>query len=713
MPPEDAHPPQAAAEAAAAPVESADPLEPFRALPVHLLIHDRDLREQLARIFAVLKFENVTAHPRAKGFLDAARQLGSLLLKNPDGLFLICPPLNVYNAQGRVSQQKTLPDFFGAVHTLMAKVRRLDDTRMSRIVPVFADIEFAHKREQTILSLAEYCVTGAFILKQQPPLSGLPPKLRAERMKEQIMDRYMEIRDYLNDYLPHMDGALDLLMEQKEEQELSKRKAEADAWIAKADQCKLANDFDRAIQCLKKAMELYPQDPQVYLESGRVYVRARKYPNALKRFKQAEDIAENLPEPNKEIANVRVIQATERIERGESPDAPEIVALLDEAVQNYSTALDKAEAIKPLSQDQAQAQEKSSDALARIAGEMFKHDLESLLGPEHPAVQALRARARDALVKVARKSPKDLPPGQLIFLGQAAMDAGHFEDAEKRYRQAAAAPGFFDAACDELCFLGTVVRRRMGPKAALAVYERLLADNPPNRAFALYNMAVAYAVDNDEVHAAGAIVQAVYVDSRLPGNDSFYKNHQIFGPLSHAMDLFEEIVAQAPGAAPDKELRLASTTQDRLESLILERKDKEAAKLLFQAAAKLPFMFTTDRFLASSVAMDYVERKEQAVSRVERPEFKRLQAFLGKIMERAGSREPDQALESYAEHRALAVAALEIGDQALAARHLGVAAAACRHCVLDPEFFTNNNLVNLSREISDKLASVDRERLKG
>ncbi len=389
--------------------QSTDPLDGVRGTRLHVFISDRILTDQIQRILSALKFTNVTVQKASANYLENARQLVKILIQE-QGLVLTGPPLELRDARGGVVSQKNIKDFFINVQTLLQKCHK-DDTRfLHRCIPIFQDISFLQKRESIILGLAPFGIATAFILKKQDSLMGLHPSRRQALLQEQLMERFQEMRAYLEEFLPNMEGALEKTLEKKEEMELSLRKEESDQWLAKAEEFKRAQDFNQAVQCYHRAIELFPANPQLYLESGRTYVRLRKYPLAFQRFRQAEEVSAAMPLPNMEIGVLRMTQVREMVDEGAAPDSPEVMSLLEEAVGSFQTAFTKASKIPELAQTDGKPRNRSQEALMDIAGEIFKLDTETLLGKNHPAVIALRTEARGALGKVKGVATEDLPP---------------------------------------------------------------------------------------------------------------------------------------------------------------------------------------------------------------------------------------------------------------------------------------------------------------
>jgi hypothetical protein len=58
-----------------------------------------------------------------------------------------------------------------------------------------------------------------------------------------------------------------------------------------------------------------PDEPEAYLEGGRMLVKKRKYTAAMRMFRDAEAVAEDLPTPNQEIGLLRVAQVKDYLDQ--------------------------------------------------------------------------------------------------------------------------------------------------------------------------------------------------------------------------------------------------------------------------------------------------------------------------------------------------------------------------------------------------------------
>lgn len=658
-------------------------LAPYRATTFHLLIRETVLREQLGVILALLGFEKVRVHSLGGGYLDAVRKTAKLAMTE-EGVFLVQPPLTVLTESGQ--QRKELPQFFSDLATLCGKDRRDVIKYVAKCVPVFPDINLTQKREMLLTALARRGVMGAFILKPQEPLERFAPNLYKVRMREQIMERASEVGDYLSEYLTCLDGSGELLLQKKEERELSLRKAEAELWLAQGATAKSGGDWEKAIECFKKAIDLFPQNPMAYLESGRVYVHVRKYSKALLRFNQAEEIAGGLPEPNKEIGHVRVLQAKERIERGESPDSPVILRLMEDAVQNFELALKKAERSAAFTPEEGE--DRTREAVSRIAAEIVKLDVKEMLGKKHPMVKRLGGIAWDAFSKVSKEEDAEKLGGrQNLFLGLAALDEKKFEEAEKHFFLAAAEKELFNEACNELIVLGIHVRKFVSGAQAIEIYKKLLALEPSNRATIFFNLAVAYSTENNVVEAAGAIVQALYIDPTLAQNEMFYGNAQLNAILDAIVKLFSRIMARNNSKPTAEVLVKALNLQEKLENLILTQSDERASLLLSHIAEVMPEFLKREHMVASKTILRYMEAKRQAWREDPNPEKRAMAAFLESTLAEAKEVKFSKRLIAYSSFKAQALRLVRAkGDFSLAANF------AAKAVICHPEYTERSEL---------------------
>ncbi len=687
-----------------------DPLEPFRNMPVHVLVFPTALRDQLKVILATLKFKQVTFHPCSNRFLKNTQELALILRSLKEGLVLVGPLLEVADITNKTRPPRDISEFFSIVSILLTRAKRDPLKCLPLCVPVFEDIEFIHKREGILLRLAEYGISGAFILKKQDPLGGMNPKRKKLLLKEQMLERYTEVRNYLTEYLPHRQDNLETLMEKREERKLSERKAEAESWIKQAEEFKDAKNYERSIQCYKKAIELYPVDPRAYLESGKVYVRVRKYPHALQRFRQAEEVAENLPEPNKEIGRVRILQVRERIANGEPANSPEIVRLMDDAVENFSKALIKAEEVQLTGK--GDEKERNVNAVMKITGEIIKMDVASTLGESHPSVRKLSGMTRDSLLLIKGKSINELPAKQLIFMGQAALDAGDFQTAEQHFYRASKDMGFYHEALKEIIFLGHFVRRRKGPETAIGIYQRLLEHNPPDKGAVFFNLAVAFSDAHKGPEAAQSIIRGIYIQPDMAQDPQFYKSPSLHPALHFVMDFYGSLSDFKQDSISKADL-YATLLHERLLVAILSKNMAQTAQHMLTAAQKMPSLFKRQEILGDETLMQGLEWLLEGLEKAQKNIPPKLMQFTARVLALRSKSVPSEEMQEFrSEMSQFYELVLAKQEPDLAAAMLATAAMNHPGLCSEAHFGAGPLLRSFAAEVTQKLRYVDMTRLR-
>ena len=683
-------------------------LAPYHETAFHLLIRDQVLREQLGVILALLGFVRVRVHQTGGGYLEVVRKTAKLLMTE-EGVFLVHPPLVIQAESGQV--RKELPQFFSDVALLLGKNRRDVVKYVAKCVPIFPDIQLTHKREMLLTALARFGVMGAFILKPQEPLERLNPNLYKVRMREQIMERVPEVGEYLSEYLTCLDGTGELLMHKKEERELSLRKAESDKWMQLGAKTKAAGDWEKSIECFKKAIDLFPQNPAAYLESGRVYVHVRKYTKALLRFNQAEEVAGGLPEPNKEIGHVRILQVQERIERGEAPNSPAIFKLLEDAVQNFEIALKKAERVQRLHVEEGD--ERRREAVARIASEMLKLDLKEMLGKKNPMVKRIGALAWEAFSKVSKEEDLEALGGrQLLFLGLAALDEKNYSEAEKHFFKAAAEKEHFEEACNELIVLGIHIRKFVGASHAIETYKKLLDLSPSNRAPIFFNLAVAYSTEKNIIEAAGAIAQALYIDPTLPKNEMFYGNAQLNAILDSVVRLFFKIMQRKASMPTAEVLVKAVNLQEKLENMILANAEERAVLLLKHIKEVMPEFLKREHVVASKTIIRFMEAKRQAFAAETDVEKLDLATFLDTVLREAKEIKFSKRLIAFSSFKAQALRILRSKGDFSQTANLVTKAVVCHPEYADrSEFYASIRFLEMVEVVYNTFKSINRTKI--
>lgn len=677
---------------------------PYLHRPIGVFVNDTALREQLRIILRALSFTNVTVYSVSGSYLGAAQELAASLLREhrEDRLYLINPPLTIRDTGRRAKVERELPEFFEQVVSLVGRRRKNPEELLARCVPVFPDIELAAKREKQLAALARLGIGGAFILQKQKPLIGLSAKERQSVWDRNLRVRFGEVRDYLYDYLQQREeDILASLLESREERDLSKLKAEADRWVRKAETFARVGEYEKAVRCYKEAIDLYPKNPKVYFESGRVYIRLKQYPQAIHRFRQAEEIADAVPAPNKAIAEVRILQVRELLAQGMAADSPIVREYMDDALKHYTLALDKAEQMRPISEHEDGR--RGEDAVAQIAGAIFKQDLETLLGPAHPSVSHFRRLAREAFSGLAGDRAETLSGSHLNYLGLAALHEGDFPEAERLFWEAARDGAHFYQACSNLNHMGHVLVQRDQAETAIALLEKLLEHGPPNQAYVCFTLAMALRARKRPVEAAGYLVEAIFHDVNLTNEEFFYEDEALNTITSQLLKLYAQATRLTTAAEPDREATQAAEIQDRLENAVLSEATEPALALARQIAVKVPHFYRRQEVLASDVIMDFLLHHFTNPALPDRTD-----RFLRTVATKdRNERSIPAALTAYVNLRARALFVLARGGDKGRAAHL-LTRALCRYpkALGSAGFQSRETLTNLVRDIWDKLSTI-------
>ena len=304
--------------------------------------------------------------------------------------------------------------------------------------------------------------------------------------------RTKELHYHLLEHFIHGEQRLNSYRQGKEAAEMRVRRARAELLLTEAEKMKAAKQYDQAVALCKKAIELLPDEPDAYLEGGRVLVKKRKYTAALRMFRDAEDVAQDLPTPNQEIGLCRVAQVKDYVEQssqnGSPVDKDRVERYMREAVDAFRTSMDKADKIKALNPDDQEA--KRQEALAHIATSMLSLGLNEVLPESHPQLLELVGLAQECLTsRITGKT--ELTALQLIPLALKAFYEGDHDRAEKDLFEAARDPEAFNKACIKLNYIGTQLRRMGDHNRALSIYDKLLRLNPPFKGVILFNQAIA------------------------------------------------------------------------------------------------------------------------------------------------------------------------------------------------------------------------------
>lgn len=702
--------------------ESTTPLGPYLATPIKLFIADQTLLKQTAAALAELGFSDVSASKVPSNYFQAMRQLFGELMRVEEGIVLVNhPPKQMKDTSGLAYSDWAFADFYSGVLSFNKSGRRSATDLLGCCVPVFPSAQDHDIRLRVIEDLFPFGIVGAFMLQIQDMYGD---------KSQQQQERTYELHDYLLEYFQTRKGKLAELREYKSAEELKKRRAESSQIMADVEKLKQAGEFDKAIALCRQAIEVLPTDPEAYLEGGRLLVKKKKYPPAMEMFHDAEQVAEELPAPNQEIANLRVAQTKDYIAKkrsmGQPPDPEVIRGYLEEAEANFNTAISKAEKVVTARSDQAAS--KSKDMVADIAENILTLDLGQALGEGHPMVRKLNKVAQQTLTdKVGADG--QVQPKHLVHFGLGAFFDGDLATAMRYLKEAANNEATFQDACTKLNYIGTQLRQKGDVDGSIKVYKELLALRPSFRGVALFNMAVAMqtkahdlsAVSQQaslemEIKAVGRAVEAIYVDPNLPKDANFYQNTVIAPQLKRISDILREAAnVSAPGLPQIPEDQMTPTDRAcrqavlKLEALLKQGKDRDALQLMFNLAQKLRPFFMEFQKHASQPVADFAARLHPVLLKNDKPKMVIFGKILGVLVAQMEKARPKTELPQQLQ---LTLMSLNRGDQASSAMELAKAFYSQPALASDQGYAADETMVNLCREVLGKLSNIDFAKFK-
>lgn len=699
---------QPAPTAAQAPPKSQAPLDPYLDRPLRLFFADQALLKAVLQVLGRLGFSNLSAAKVHPLYFEAMRQLYGDMV-NFEGLILANPPL-VSKGQGEPTYESLgIKDFYEGLSALVQGNDK-DAALLAKVVPVFVAAFDSAAQARVIQELMPYGILGAFMLRPQPP--DMPKDVRLE-------ERTQELYDYLLEYFREQDNKLGQFRDYRNADELARRKAEADRIMAEAQRLRELRDYDKAVALCRKAIEIYPADPEPYLEGGRLLVRKRKYTAALRMFRDAEQVAKNLPAPNQEIGKLRALQAQEyvasRRAAGKPVDRAKVDGLLAEAVESFEAALGKAEEVR--AEEAGRQKAARQEATASVVEDILSLGLEEMLAPEDPRLQRLMGLAERGM---AGQEPagRRLAPRQLIQMGLMAFHRGDTAGAVKQLVQAAQDPESLAPACQKLNFIGTQLRRRGEVDQALKLYAKLAKLEPPFLGFVLFNLAVAQQAKALEVaehspaeapaweaESFASLVEALWLEPHLVKDPNFYHNTVMLPVAGRGRQAVEAAFRRVQAAGDPAEERCRRACQ-QVELLLLQQRRKEALKLLFLLARKLPAFFTGFSRYASEPVYRFAHGLAGVLARKPEPEMQKMGRILGLLQppapqsSRVGRDVGVPAVEP-------ALKALSLGERRRAARELGAALYARPELAGEARLWREPALVELARELYARVSPVD------
>jgi tetratricopeptide (TPR) repeat protein len=531
-------------------------------------------------------------------------------------------------------------------------------------------------------------------------------------------ERTQELYDYLLEYFREQDNKLGQFRDYRNADELARCKAEADRIMAEAQRLRELREYDKAVALCRKAIEIFPADPEPYLEGGRLLVRKRKYTAALRMFRDAEQVAKNLPAPNQEIGKLRALQAQEYVatqrRAGRPVDKAKVDSLLAEAVESFEEALGKAEEVR--AEEAGRQQAARQEATASVVEDILSLGLEEMLAPEDSRLQKLMGLAERGMAG-QDQSRKRLAPRQLIQMGLMAFHRGDTAGAVKQLLQAAQDPQSLSPACQKLNFMGTQLRRRGEVDQALKLYDKLTKLEPPFQGFVLFNLAVAQQAKaleaaegapaeatGWEAESFGSLLEALQLEPHLVKDPNFYHNTIMLPVVRRGRKVMEAALGRVRAAADPAEERCRRACQ-QVELLLMQNERKQALQLLFLLARKLPAFFTGFSRYASLPVYEFASGLSAVLLRKPEPQNVKMGRILGLL--RPPAPETGRVSRDLGVPAAEpALKALSLGERRRAGRLLGRELYARPELVGEGRLWSEPAVAELVRELYARLAPV-------
>ena len=413
-------------------------------------------------------FSEVRNNDVPRNYYEALARIVSIVASDTELVLINLPPKPV-RANGKnelVTVYDLIDENYQDMKSQLQK-RNTDPLKhLSKTVPLIEVGDYL--REKLIDVLVKYRVPAAFFMTAPMiPKKNETEARKAWKTKKNYELFYTEISTYLNYYFRDKDDLVALVDDRLTEKELSERKKKYDQFMEEAEKQKAAGDLDGAIAFLRQAIDIFPQDIEAFLESGRLYTRKREYGRALRRYGQAQDLFEEAPEPNKEIGTLRLVQVKEKIKEGLSPDSEEIKELLEEAVANYKAAHAKAaDLVKKYPNEPDKGRPENITA---IGAEIMKMNIGRYLGTNHPALKEFQGLIQETTGGLENMALEDLGTAECLTMAIQSLEKGNINSAEMYYFQALEGEDYFDEVCSQINLMGIKLRKQGQVTEALEI----------------------------------------------------------------------------------------------------------------------------------------------------------------------------------------------------------------------------------------------------
>jgi tetratricopeptide (TPR) repeat protein len=681
----------------------------YLATRITLFLYNPVMRHHAGMSFKALGFTNVNDETVPSNYFQALSRIIPIIAGESELVLINLPTKpKPSNAQEMIPIYDMIQDTYSDLKSHLAKRSKDPLKLLSKTVPMIEVGDYL--REKLIEILYKFRVPAAFFMSVPASTRHLKGPQKQQQLRENFQLHFDELNRYLSQYFRDRDELVALADEKLSEKELSERKKKYEKMMIEAGKYKESGDIDAAITLLRQAIDVFPKDIDAYLESGRLYTRKREYGRALARFSQAEELFWDAPAPNKEIANLRLIQVKEEVEAGADPNSARIMDMLSEAVTNYKDALEKARSVADnLKSDTDLGQPLNVTALGQ---EILKWDLTEFLGPKHPATAQLLAVAGETTEGLDALPLENISSMQALSLGMQSLEKGDIPSAIKYYFHGLTDREYFSQMCMEINFLGIKLRGMKRYDEAIGVYRRLLKYQPPNQGPVYWNMAVAYAYKKDQMTAAGCAARSLYIDQLLPKEKEFYAslNPQLAATVIRLLKTMRVILVQGKKTPPAPGLVKLYRVSDKLQRAIKDGQHVEALKFFLTLVVQGKTFTYKPEFYGDGVVVKFISDIRPRIEK--QPQFKKhlriIDTWLTRIHEKPV---PERMIQYLKLTRAAERAVEERGDQHQAAFYLGQALMLLPETYFTrPDFYAQETLPGLVRELIDKFKAVDFKR---
>jgi tetratricopeptide (TPR) repeat protein len=684
-------------------------LQRFSKIKISVFIFDPIMKRHAHLSLQALGFADVSDHGVPRNYFEALSRAVPLIAGPSELVLVNFPPKP--RPKGSKDDVRPVYDLvresYTDLKTHLAKRSSEPLQFLSKAIPVIEVGDYL--REKLIEVLFKFRVPAAFFMSVPETTRHLKGASREQKDRENFDIFYREITEYLHQYFRDRDELVALADEKLSEKDLTQRKKQYDELMAEAQRLKTENSFDAAINLLRQAITIYPKDITAYLESGRLYTRRKEYSRALIRYGQAEDLFVEAPSPNKEIANVRLIQVKEKIESGADPKSPEIMAWMAEVTANCREAHAKTVKMAELAPGSPELNQPVA-----MGQEILKWNLAELLGHKHPAVRELHKLAGETTKGLEHLPIDELSAMQSLSLGLQAMERGNIPQARRYYFNALKDKEHFSEVCTEINLFGIRLRSRGHADEALAVYMDLLRHQPPNQGFVYWNLAIVYAYKNQALNAAGCVARSLYTDPYLPREKEFYDSltPQLTPIVLKMMTTLKVIYKQSQAMQAPPQLVKMNQAAARLERLIIANQRSEALKLFLALAKQAPGFTVKPEFHGDGTVVRFlVGLKDQLAESPDPANQARLKTINSWLKQVTANPAPPRLVQYLKLNRAAYKALAEKADQRLAAYFLGQSLILLPDSYYArPDFFAQETLPALVRELTGKFKFVDLKR---